>query len=418
MADLSNIFIGDKVVQKAYLNNGLLFQADGWNNTPVSAQKQYYTSTGGTGAGINGAFDKNNDLIVISLAGTEGMSYLTFSKIDKNTGEKKYSTQSNIMPVLNKMIVNTGNVTPTNYPIYINKDGIIYSVVSGAYPRDYSRASIWLVIAVDNGKSFNIKTVDLTDDANILPHGNSTYCLALLDEDYFYVQHIEGNTYFTYKVDYNYTAGEILEDHLYYVSMCTNPNIDNIYAIDNSTNLYSIDKASGKSTLLVSKLFNVNRVNHMVLDNMNNLYFYQSSNGCGDSNAGGQATWVYKYSTVNKTFTNFNMQVWNVDGSTTTNNMYYTNVCSLAVDSKYNVLVTGILPASSTVSGTNYMYSAKTYQPNGTYSWDTCYYRNDVDNSAEQVTVCVDKYDNIYYIFRDNSGSLRVLKYITVEKTS
>ena len=58
MSDLKNIFIGDKVVQQAYLNDSLFYQADTWTNTPSTYQNIYTkkpisSDSGGTTMKIN-----------------------------------------------------------------------------------------------------------------------------------------------------------------------------------------------------------------------------------------------------------------------------------------------------------------------------------------------------------------------------
>lgn len=44
MTQLSNIFIGDKVVQQVYLNNALMYQSNGWQALPTTPQEQWTKS--------------------------------------------------------------------------------------------------------------------------------------------------------------------------------------------------------------------------------------------------------------------------------------------------------------------------------------------------------------------------------------
>lgn len=69
MTDLSNIFIGKKVVKQAYLNNALIYQSNGWQTLPSTCSEVWTKSYNQTNT--MGAIAKdNNDNIYIGAGNT------------------------------------------------------------------------------------------------------------------------------------------------------------------------------------------------------------------------------------------------------------------------------------------------------------------------------------------------------------
>ena len=61
---LSNVFIGKKVVQQIYMNNALIYQANGWQSLPSTPQIVWQKQCGTGMSPYSSAFDSKNNLVI------------------------------------------------------------------------------------------------------------------------------------------------------------------------------------------------------------------------------------------------------------------------------------------------------------------------------------------------------------------
>lgn len=328
MSDLKNIFYGDRVVQQAYLNDALIYQADSWTNTPSTKQLDYVSSLPllrKTRRGASVRFNSKNEMIVVDeqYNTSDSNYYYRISKINTSDGTLLYSTDS----VLGGTIpISTFYYSGTSYEysdeeyMYIDKKDIIHVVFSRKANRSSSIESVVLLNITDTGKDFSVESTVL--DASIaigMPY------TVTFDDNYFYLSILSNNHYVIKAI--NYSCTDIHE-----MITPTSWAITSLGTYTDSVYLYGYSKSSTKvvqfnkytwTSKVVDLPFTLysSSANKMHVDDRNNLYFYTTNMGYYN-----EGTTILRYSTVNKTSTNF-----------TLNNKYSAEVYHLAFDSKYNM---------------------------------------------------------------------------------
>lgn len=374
MSDLKNIFYGDRVVQQAYLNDALIYQADSWQNTPVSRQLVYKTigaDKAGSG-GIRGFFTHTNNLIVVDYFYLGSNAYtFRITKFNSSQGLFAYDLIVDVKASsLFQETINAGYTCIYTVPAYMDSDNVVHILYNPV-----NSSELHLLNITDLGTHFSYEDV-------LVP---STFALGTIrsvcmDNNKFYVSIANDST--LYAIDYKCNSVSRFTSLRSSSLMClsTNNDSDFVYGIVyNTKEIVQFNKNIGTCKYIATTV-NTANYNSLTIDSMNNIYLYNTYASNGSSVGYGQQ--VYKYSVTNKKI------------YTMTYNDNYACTIRLAFDSRNNMYTFGRDYYSS--KGTifcGYRYNASSTRD---------YFVDDIVGVVASPNlygdVCVDNYDNIFYI--------------------
>lgn len=406
MSDLKNIFYGDRVVQQAYLNDALIYQADSWTNTPSTMQlvsKSAVPLLRKTRGGANILFNSKNEVIVVDAQytrsdGSTAIYNYRISKINSDTGTILYSSLSEQAGFNNRITAfGGGNYVDREYA-YIDKNDIIHLV----YYRTLGTSSIvnvYLLNITDTGTEFTTEVIKLDPSfALSVPYA------VTFDDNYFYISILANNHYVVRAIDYGCKSyNEVITP--------TSWQIDSLFTTTDSVYLYGFSSNNNQVVqfnkyLWTAKIIYTTTFSYftrMTGDNLNNLYFYATAWLSND-----MSYRVDKYSTVNKTLTTI----------LTSNS--YGQFFHLSFDSKYNLYTTGT-DYFSNISSSRRILSK--YTPACQRIWYTDMFSDILSSSTLQIhDVFVDRNDSVYVLVPTNMTSQSydfdyyIYKYISLEQ--
>lgn len=353
---LSNVFMGKKVVQQIYMNNALIYQANGWQPLPSTPQTVWQKILGNGNAYYSVKFDNNNNLV---------MTYY----YNNATWAMKVDPDGNVL--WNNRIDTTDNV---QLDIYIDKNNYIYCVTTYTTGQ-YIYKSV--IRKIDSNGNL-VKSVDITIDISRHKPISITY-----DENYIYIL---DNSSCIYTYDLSGTLISAKSGITYSSSRCIFANQDYIL-IGASTAIYKVPKSGiGNSTKNGVEICNYTYANKMKFDQYNNLYYMS---GSGSINEPTEQHELTKFSLVD------NKKSW--PSIAMLSSSYIIDFC---IDYQCNIYV---LCYDSSVS----KYLMNKYGADGTLQWST-----DLYNPFSNAVVAVDTNGNVYQV----GASLCIKKLINLIK--
>lgn len=241
---LSNVFIGKKVVQQIYMNNALIYQANGWQSLPSTPQIVWQKQCGTGMSPYSSAFDSKKNLVI---------SYY----YSNACWLMKLDPDGNVL--FNKKIDTADN---GQYDIYIDNNDYIYCMTTYTV-SSYNNKTI--VRRLDTNGT-QVKSFDISADLSRYVPSCVTY-----DEDYIYVFcNIATPSIYTY--DHSGVLNTSKSGVTYNGAYRIAANGNSIY-IATSSGVYKIPKSgigtSTKTGTLVTNLI----VNKIFFDQFDNLYF-------------------------------------------------------------------------------------------------------------------------------------------------
>lgn len=405
MSDLKNIFYGDRVVQQAYLNDALIYQADSWTNTPSTMQlvsKSAVPLLRKTRGGVNVLFNSKNEMIVVDAQfikydGSNNIYNYRISKINTDTSTVLYSSLSEQAGFNNRITAYGGTNYVDREYAYIDKNDIIHLV----YYRTLGTSSIinvYLLNITDTGTEFTTEVIKLDPSfALSVPYA------VTFDDNYFYISILANNHYVVRAIDYGCKSyNEVITP--------TSWQIDSLFTTTDSVYLYGFSSNNNQVVqfnkyLWTAKIIYTTTFSYftrMTGDNLNNLYFYATAWLSND-----MSYRVDKYSTVNKTLTTF-----------AANSRSYGQYYHFSFDGKYNIYTTGT-DSYDGVSGAVFYK----YKPDCNFAWGTREFSDIANGSALRISdVFVDRNDSIYLLVptnmttQTNDYDYYIYKYINLEQ--
>lgn len=353
---LENVFIGNKVVQRVYLNNAIIYQANGWESLPSTYQelwtKNYNFSTA---SNINTCFDTKNNLII------------TYTNSTKTAFMCKISPEGALL-----WNISIGSSIKT-YNIKSDNNDNIYCVVS-----DYISGS---------ASSYTSKIIKVDTHGNSTSYDMSTRLQinsVTYDSSHIYIGATTEQWSYAFLMIYDY-SGKLEKSYQYGFQYCpsivTNDKSD-IY-LSTLSSVYQIKKDDLSKANSISELGNTYRYNSsLLLDDLNNLYLNNKNE-------------LWKYSTLNKTKTIIKLK--NVD---------YGNIYNISLDYQGNMYVFCYETQAGQV---DYWY--KKYSSNGSEIWTMKMPSDKTLNVS-----AIDNSGNIYIIYFDVSGYINLKKMINLVK--
>lgn len=407
MSDLKNIFYGDRVVQQAYLNDALIYQADSWTNTPSTMQQVSISKTPllrKTRGGANMLFNSKNEMIVVDAQytrsdGSTAIYNYRISKINSDTGTVLYSSLSEQAGFNNRIIAfGNSNYVDREYA-YIDKNDIIHLV----YYRTLGTSSIvnvYLLNITDTGTEFTTEVIKLDPSfALSVPYA------VTFDDNYFYISILANNHYVVRAIDYGCKSyKEVITP--------TSWQIDSLFTTTDSVYLYGFSSNNNQVVQFNKYLWTAKIIyttgfsyfTRMTGDNLNNLYFYATAWLSND-----MSYRIDKYSTVNQTLTTIYA-----------NTYAYAQNYHLSFDSKYNLYTTGTDSFNGNNSTRRVLFK---YTPACQRIWGTDMFHTTVSDSTLQIhDVFVDRNDSVYVLVPTNMTSQAydfdyyIYKYISLEQ--
>lgn len=397
MSDLKNIFIGDKVVQQAYLNDSLFYQADTWTNTPSTYQNIYKrTPISSDGGGTTMKINSRGEIYVADYVPSSSAGYVDLRLIKLSADG--VSLDSQIIDKRVGALTVLGSLTNETYNrviLWITPDDIVHifygkSVGTNSYSDEY------LVNITDSlGSKFKFTTIHLSNTV-----WGDIYSVAY-KKDRFYVpaKSNAANTPTSF-VCFDY-KGNILSTS---DPVCYNSQITTCVTTDTSNCIYY----GGSGIIPVElNLDTLERTNFsspvdnrgkLKMDSMDNVYGFKW-NGYSQYNG----YYVEKYSPVSKKSIRYELPNYGSD-------RYGNEIYDIDFDSMYNIYVIG---RSYNTSGTIDIMLYK-YNISGTIDWKKRL--NNLDSNYPFFSVGVDSLDNIYVL--GSNGTLEFEKNINLQQTS
>lgn len=391
---LDNIFMGKRVVQQAYLNNALLYQANGWKGNPEDYSETVLPSftpdsnTNSTISELSNITYLEDDTLLIQY--TTGSRVTGLAKISL-TGDVIWQTIDNtyrylrkeLRPYLrgyNKSVAGSGqiyNVSTNSYKYPVDTTTNSFSIT--AYSNATGKVTKYLALRTLSGYESNV--LSLAD--------------ACFDNDYIYMYF---SSYYgtAYVSKFTYDMEEVV--HLYKIDAAYGSSI----ALDASGNYLYANTTSynktfkiNKSTFAVTDSFQPSSnypldntyTDKYIIDSMNNLYFYATHQY--DSTQGSKS--FVKYSIPNKKL------VYRYEIPVSSPNYYTPFVIDAVVDPYYNsILLCYGIEKNPKNTTDNHYYLVK-LDPNGNVLWERyCGYGASDGFSTTSGALAVTKQGTIY----------------------
>ena len=249
---LSNVFIGKKVVQQIYLNNALIYQANGWQPLPNTPQTIWTKQFGDASFAFSITFDSKNNMATTYYYN----SAIWMIKIDPD-GKVLW----------NNRIDTAGS---TAFDLYTDSADNIYCVTIA----NYSSTTFQTVIRKIDGATGNqLKTFDITDDL----YGRYAPKDIKYDNSYIYVLQSMG-TPGIYTFDYSGKLVTAKSGPTYTNPNCMAINTNYIFLGTNS-GTYQIPKNSIGNSLKAGILLDSSVTTKLLCDQFNNLYIFRTGSG-------------------------------------------------------------------------------------------------------------------------------------------
>lgn len=156
MTQLSNIFIGNKVVKQAFLNDAIIYQSKGWEPTASTMQRVFtksYTEIPDPGSTISVKVDSKGNIVI---AGTRVV----------------YKTDSDGKLLWQKAIFTSNSNFRITSMIVAKNDNIFYSASDASFAQIDSNTGE-IVKKVDLNSKYNIKSISVMSADN-----NQIYAIA------------------------------------------------------------------------------------------------------------------------------------------------------------------------------------------------------------------------------------------------
>lgn len=418
MSDLKNIFIGDKVVQQAYLNDSIFYQADTWVNTPSTYQNIYKknpinSSYGGTAMAINSRREIYVSDYVINSSNS-GYIDLRLTKLSSEGNVIDHKIIDTYVYVDTEATGSWNSKICAKTILWINSDDTVH-----LFYQKQPEANSWQIPYLANitdsaGKGFTVKTIRL---GNFVDH---VYSVAH-DDKCVYVPVRDHSTnamptkfyYFDYNGSQVGTSPVISSSSdngwsQVYITYCVKNDTYNSIACS----VFNMRACEFHlDTLQVSDLpiSPSTKIGRLAVDNMGNLYSYNFN-----AYYSTDAYHVDKYSYVNKKGSRYTLprSGWDSDLGKPTYGTIETY--SLAFDSMYNLYVIAYTADSEPQQTESWGCRIYKFNVSGTIDWHKRFSYN--ANEAPNYTIAVDNLDNIYAI--DSQGTLTLEQNINLQQTS
>jgi hypothetical protein len=307
MTQLSNIFIGDKVVQQVYLNDALMYQSNGWQALPTTPQLAWtksiitYDSDNYKGSLYSKNYYDNTiiTLLAQTLIKTDYEGNIIFRKqLDSNADVYKrniqFDSQGNIW-LLGTYDINkydsAGNLLyKFHFPVINNdyhcldfcicNDNVF--VLIGNYSTYNIRCCFFNAFSPDNRSSTPVINYDVYYSASIFSMSEDKTHLYLNIENNLIQYNILSNTY------------NKLDDAI--AKIVAIDKYDNIYTLytNTDTNTTYLSKYNFARTLLWNKLIPRINITYYISSNVDDAIYLAS---CSHFNGTGYEIFLYRIET-------------------------------------------------------------------------------------------------------------------------
>lgn len=363
---LDNIFMGKRVVQQAYLNNALLYQANGWKGNPEDYSETTLPSFSpnlDTFSSFDNLTYLEDDTLLLQFGSNSGYKYLVKLSL---TGEVIWQT----LNIQHTSYIRR-ELTPylRGYKKGEKGSGILYVVTtrSTKYPDSSTTGNDFFIDSYNNAtgalvSSFRLSTISGYDNTNM------SLADVCFDENYIYMlfSSYYGTTYIS---KFTYDNREIV--HLYKIdsgygsSMALDASGKYLYLnVTSYSKLYKVDKTTFAIIDSFQPVGNDTNDNtytdKYIIDSMNNLYFYATRQHSSSYNA---QTFL-KYSLTNKKL----VYKYKLKSPSTS---FIPYVIDAKVDKYYNAILYCV--GSVPVGNGGWGYYIIKLDPNGNMLWAKVY---------------------------------------------
>lgn len=289
---LSNIFYGKKVVQKAYLNNALIYQSNGWETLPSTCTEVWTKNYERVGSFNSIAKDSEDNIYI-------GTNYILY-KIGPD-GDLKWKAKVNTTTITNCSVTGIVITSDCIYCSYSENDG--YSVKGYVSKLDksgnlISNTNVNTILTGISDKYFvdikndsdNIYAITLNYilkldfDLKLIEYAAvpyTAYCLAVDNGPYVFVgtgnygtrfnkDNLKNSTNFVSSIISNFASNTISLD-----------SIGNVYFGSNIQNsIFKFDTKTGQFKTTIFLTLNGNKCFSLNVDSQDNLYviYYNGTN--------------------------------------------------------------------------------------------------------------------------------------------
>lgn len=335
MTQLNNIFIGNKVVKQAFLNDALIYQSNGWQTTENALQTEWIRSDITYSVEKISTDHDNNILVIGAIAGNWYVIKLN------SDGTMLWRAPTTAKPT--KLVVDKANniyVAIAEYIYVYDKNGTLKKTVN---------------IATFSKTSSDIKIADLAvDDTKVYILGNGNSYVVTMDNNGNCLNCYDISTYSAQgkvssiavdKVKYVYVGfnNAILrfpKNNFGNASVITCPSGGKILQVDSINNLYVLITYGAK--IIKYKFEETNKPAWEKYANLNPSGSSSSDSGTDmilDTKDNVYVTWNNQYSVEEET-------VFNSDGTSKYSNLntggYVINGQAIATDELGNIYLSGL----------------------------------------------------------------------------
>lgn len=340
MTDLSNIFVGKRVVQKAYLNNALIYQSKGWETLPSTCMEEWTKDYDDATSYIyDCAIDLDNKIYVVTNNGKNNVIKLDsdgkiiWKKYYKDANHVKIDSNSNAFIVsytddsyhhitINKLdsngngeSVNVGKVIQ-NYNLNNCKDFVVDDDFFFFSCYELSSSYFYKLVVTDKkGNLLNYKTVD--SNVNCIGSDNNRYLYYSDGHQLFRINKKD----LTNNVQINSNVGNSSDGD--YIKKITIDSLGNIICMTTSSGAIAIDRL-GKQ--IAKYDFSSYSSPYMCIDYRGNIYGFSAVNNKSEdifTKYSSDSTLIFKTETLNITRDGYNNNSFNNLVTDYYGNIYY-----------------------------------------------------------------------------------------------